>query len=71
MSEAGTAVEATARVVESLPNSMYRLELQTEGRPGLTAHVGSPALLRLLPGDLVVVEISSFDAQRGRIVRRA
>jgi translation initiation factor IF-1 len=58
-----------ARVLESLPNAMYRLELLTEERPRVTAHVAAEAhLLRLLPGDAVLVELSSYDTTRGRVV---
>ncbi len=37
----------------------------------VTAHVGGPSsLLRILPGDEVVVELMPYDPTRGRIVRR-
>ena len=63
------AVEGTVR--EQLPNALYRVELATEARPSVTAHVaGGASLLRLRPGDEVVVEIAPYDAGRGRIVRR-
>ena len=60
-----------ARVVESLPNALFRVELLTEKRATITAHVaGSSSLLRVLPGDEVVVEVMPYDPTRGRIVRR-
>jgi translation initiation factor IF-1 len=61
-------VEGTVR--EQLPNALYRVELATEGRASVTAHPAGSSLLRLRPGDRVVVEIAPYDAGRGRIVRR-
>ncbi len=58
------------RVVEQLPNALYRVELASEGCPKVTAHAaGESGLLRLRPGDAVEVELSSYDPGRGRIVR--
>jgi translation initiation factor IF-1 len=58
-----------ARVVEALPNALYRVELQDSSRTALTAHVPATAgLLRVLPGDRVTVEILPTDGTRGRIV---
>ena len=64
------ATVVTARVVEALPNALYRLELDP-GRERITGHIGgSSSLLRLLPGEDVEVEITPYDATRGRILRR-
>ena len=60
-----------ARVMETLPNALFRVELQTEERRAVTAHVAAEShLLRLLPGDAVLVELSAFDTTRGRIVAK-
>jgi len=65
------ALEVAATVREALPNALYRVELASGTRGSLVAHVaGDASLLRLLPGDRVVVEIAPYDAARGRIVRR-
>ena len=62
-------VEGTVR--EALPNALFRVELAAGTRAAVTAHVaGESSLLRLRPGDPVVVEIAPYDAGRGRIVRR-
>jgi translation initiation factor IF-1 len=64
-------IEAVGTVREQLENALYRVVLETEGRGVVTAHLagGSP-VLRLRPGDAVVVELMPYDLGRGRIVRR-
>jgi translation initiation factor IF-1 len=65
------ALEVNGRVLESLPNALFRVELEGERRQQITAHVsGSSSLLRILPGEAVVVELMAYDPGRGRIVRR-
>jgi translation initiation factor IF-1 len=65
-------IRVQARVLESLPNALYRVELASEGRPQVTAHAsGQAGLLRLLPGEAVEVELSAYDATRARIVGKA
>jgi translation initiation factor IF-1 len=60
-----------ARVVEVLPNALYTVELDDATRTRVTAHIsGASSLLRILPGEGVVVEMSAYDAGRARIVRR-
>jgi len=59
------------RVVEPLPNALYRVELETGHQ--IVAHVAPAArlrFLRVLPGDRVSVEVSSVDPGRGRIVKK-
>lgn len=69
MPEGAAALRVAGRVLESLPNALYRVELESEGRPQVTAHVsGSAGLLRLLPGEAVEVELSAYDGSRARIV---
>jgi translation initiation factor IF-1 len=65
------SLEVNARVVEGLPNALYRVELEDGTRAQVTAHAsGASGLLRILPGEAVVVELSPYDTTRGRIVRR-
>jgi translation initiation factor IF-1 len=71
MPESGPVAPLTveARVLAVLPGALYRVELQTEARAQATVHAsGSAGLLRVLPGETVVVELSAYDATRGRIV---
>ncbi|MBI3931840.1 MAG: translation initiation factor IF-1 [Acidobacteria bacterium] len=70
-SAAPRTIDVNARVVEGLPNALYRVELEDEARTAVTAHVsGSAGILRVRPGDEVVVELMPYDATRGRIVRK-
>jgi translation initiation factor IF-1 len=64
-------VEREGRVVETLPNAMYRVELTT-GEKVLAHIAGSLRLsfVRVLPGDRVMVDLSPYDLTRGRITGR-
>jgi len=65
------AIEVEGRVVESLPNAMFRVELQN-GHTVL-AHVSGKIRLhfiKILPGDSVRLELSPYDLSRGRITYR-
>ena len=67
----GEVLQLNARVVEGLPNALYRVELEDQTRSQVMAHVsGASGLLRVLPGDAVVVELMPYDMTRGRIVGR-
>ncbi len=66
---ADQAVEA--RVVEEMPNGVYRVELQNKDRA--LAHPGSEQVknfVRLLPGDRVEVVLATHDPGRARITRK-
>ena len=65
------AIKLQARVTEALPNAMFRVELENGHR--VLAHVSGKMrmnFIRILPGDSVVVEMSPYDLNRGRIVLR-
>jgi translation initiation factor IF-1 len=67
----GNAPETPGVVVEALPNALYRVELAAGSRARVVAHIAeSSNLLRVLPGDEVLVEIAQLDQGRARIVRR-
>jgi len=63
--------EVDGVVTELLPNSIYRVKL--ESGQCVLAHLASGTrmqLVRVLPGDQVTLELSPYDPGRGRIVRR-
>ncbi len=65
------AIEVEGTVVETLPNAMFRVELENGHR--LLAHISGKIrmnYIRIVPGDRVSVELSSYDLQRGRIIYR-
>ena len=58
-------------VRELLPNTMFRVELQTGQL--VNAHISGKMRLhfiRILPGDAVTLEMSPYDLTKGRIVFR-
>ena len=64
-------IEMQGKVEESLPNAMFRVEL--ENGHVLLAHISGKMrmnYIRILPGDKVTVEISPYDLTRGRITYR-
>ncbi|MDN5346971.1 MAG: translation initiation factor [Clostridia bacterium] len=64
-------IEVEGVVVESLPNAMFRVELANGHK--VLAHVSGKIrmnFIRILPGDRVLVELSPYDLNRGRIVYR-
>ena len=64
-------IEVEGTVVEPLPNAMFRVELENGHR--VLAHVSGRIrinFIRVLPGDRVLVELSPYDLNRGRITRR-
>lgn len=84
-------IEAEGRILESLSNATFRVELigeefqKNSGQSGsgqsddkgqahtITAHVSGKIrmnYIRILPGDLVTVEITPYDLSKGRIIYR-
>jgi translation initiation factor IF-1 len=58
-------------VLDSLPNTLFRVRLD-DGKEILAHLAGKLRIYRIkvLPGDKVTVEMSSYDQERGRIVYR-
>ena len=64
-------IEVTGTVAETLPNAMFRVEL--ENGHNILAHISGKMrmhFIRILPGDKVTVELSPYDLTRGRITYR-
>ncbi len=64
-------IETEGRVIEALPNTMFRVALDGGGE--VLAHLSGRMkvrYIRVLPGDRVRVEISAYDPARGRITYR-
>ena len=65
------AIKVEGTVVETLPNAMFRVEL--EGGHRVLAHISGKMrmhYIKILPGDKVSVELSPYDLGRGRIIYR-
>ncbi len=65
------AIEVEGKVVELLPSAMFRVEL-VNGHRVLANVSGKMRLhfIRILPGDSVMVEMSTYDLTKGRITFR-
>ena len=64
-------IEVEGEVVEALPSTMFRVEL--EGGQQVLAKISGKMrrhYIRLLPGDRVKVELSPYDLTRGHITFR-
>lgn len=71
MSKNKDVIEVEGKVVEPLPNAMFRVELENGHK--VLAHVSGKIrmnFIRILPGDRVLVELSPYDLTRGRITYR-
>ncbi len=61
----------TGMVTETLPNTTFRVQL--EGGHQVLAHISGKMrvhYIKVMPGDKVTVEMSSYDLTRGRIIQR-
>ena len=65
------AIRVEAKVIEAKPNAVFRVELENGHQ--VLAHVSGKMrmhFIRILPGDMVTVEMSPYDLTRGRIILR-
>ena len=65
-------IQVDGRVVESLPNAMFKVEIEPSGNM-ITATISGKIrknFVRIVVGDKVVVELSAYDLTKGRITYR-
>jgi translation initiation factor IF-1 len=64
-------IEVEAKVVETLPSAMFRVELENGHQ--VLAHISGKMrmhYIKILPGDKVKLEMSPYDLTKGRITYR-
>jgi translation initiation factor IF-1 len=64
-------IEVTGRVIEPLPNAMFKVEL--ENGHIVMAHISGKMrmhYIRIIPGDEVTIEMTPYDLTKGRITYR-
>lgn len=72
MAETKDTIEVEGEVLDLLPNTRFRVKLPN-GHVVL-AHISGKMrmnFIKILPGDKVVVEISRYDLDKGRIIFRS
>ena len=71
LAEKEEGIEVEGKVLETLPNAMFRVELDNGHK--VLGHISGKMrmhYIRILPGDRVTVELSPYDLSRGRIIYR-
>ena len=65
-------IEVEGKVVEKLPNAMFRVKLENGGHIVLATTSGKMRMnfIRILPGDKVTIELTPYDLEHGRITYR-
>jgi translation initiation factor IF-1 len=71
MTSSKEVIKLQGKVVESLPNTQFKVEL--ENGHNIIAHISGKMrkhYIRLVPGDTVEVELTPYDLSKGRITFR-
>lgn len=71
MSDTKEVIEVEGTVLETLPNAMFRVEL--ENGHVILAHISGKMrmhYIKILPGDRVAIEMTPYDLTKGRVVYR-
>ena len=64
-------IELNGTVIDTLPNTMFRVKLENDHI--VTAHISGKMrkhYIRILTGDKVIVEMTPYDLNKGRITYR-
>ena len=64
-------IKVQGTVMETLPNASFKVQLESGAE--ILAHVSGKMrmrYIRILPGDVVEMEVSPYDPTRGRIIWR-
>ena len=65
-------LEVEGVILEALPNAQFKVELSNGHQ--ILAHISGKLrmnFIKILPGDKVTIEVSSYDLTKGRITWRA
>ena len=71
MANSKEVIKMRGKVVEALPNTQFKVEL--ENSLSIIAHISGKMrknYIRLVPGDMVDVEMTPYDLSKGRITYR-
>lgn len=71
MSDTKEVIELSGTVLETLPNAMFKVEL--ENGHVILAHISGKMrmyYIKILPGDRVTVQMTPYDLTKGRITYR-
>ena len=66
-----SSIEQDGTIIEALSNAMFRVELENEHV--IIAHISGKMrmhYIKILPGDKVKVDMSTYDLSKGRITYR-
>ena len=71
-------IEITGKIIESLPNTLFRVEVDKNAPAALAGKVllchisGKMRMhyIKILPGDRVKIEVTPYDLEKGRIIYR-
>ncbi len=69
MVKKGKNIILDGKVLQALPNTMFKVEL-SDGRTILVTLTGKIRrnYIRILPGDRVKIEMTPYDQERGRVI---
>ncbi len=64
-------IELEGKVIENLPNAIFRVQLDS-GQVVIGHLAGKMRvnMIKVLPGDKVLIEMTPYDLSKGRITRR-